>query len=401
MQLIIHRGTHEIGGSCVEIKDENTRLLFDFGLPLDDRENIKLNINGLYKNDKPEIDGIFITHSHPDHYCLLSSVNSEIHVYTSKTTANIIQNVSKIKGENNYSDLNLNIIEKPVNIGDYTIIPHEVDHSAGGSLAFEIIRSGKKILYTGDLRFHGRTSYLSRNLAKIKNVDYLIMEGSTLGRPDQKLKTEEDVFDEMTNAFTTDKLCFVNFSSQNLDRFISVYKACLKTKKSLVIDPYTCFVLENFKEISKNIPQWNWNNIRVYFGGGKHTKNLAGSGKLFTYKSKKISVEEILSYPEKYVVKTAKAICDKILSLYDVSKIEYIYSMWSGYLDNPSYLDILKPQIRHIHTSGHAYISDLQEFVQKIEPKVIIPIHTQLPEKYTELYNAEIKILKDGEILNL
>lgn len=56
MQLIIHRGTHEIGGSCVEIKDENTRLLFDFGLPLDDRENIKLNINGLYKNDKPEID---------------------------------------------------------------------------------------------------------------------------------------------------------------------------------------------------------------------------------------------------------------------------------------------------------------------------------------------------------
>jgi ribonuclease J len=75
--------------------------------------------------------------------------------------------------------------------------------------------------------------------------------------------------------------------------------------------------------------------------------------------------------------------------------------MWSGYLDNPSYLDILKPQIKHIHTSGHAYVKDLQEFVQRIKPKVIIPIHTQLPEKYTELYNAEIKILKDGEILNL
>ena len=126
MQLIIHRGTHEIGGSCVEIRDKNTRLLFDFGLPLDDRENIKLDINGLYKNDKPEIDGIFITHSHPDHYGLLDSVNPEIPVYTSKTTVNIIQNVSKIKGENNYSDLNLNIIENPVNIGDFTIIPHEV-----------------------------------------------------------------------------------------------------------------------------------------------------------------------------------------------------------------------------------------------------------------------------------
>ena len=401
LSIIIHRGTHQIGGNCVEIRDDNTRLLFDFGLPLDDRENIKLDINGLYKNDKPEIDGIFITHAHPDHYGLLDSVNSEIPVYTSKTTVNIIQNVSEIKGENNYSDLNLNIIENPVNIGDFTIIPHEVDHSAGGSLAFEIIHNGKKILYTGDLRFHGRISYLSRNLAKIKNVDYLIMEGSTLGRPDQKIKTEDDVFDEITNAFTTDKLCFVNFSSQNLDRFISVYKACLRTKKSLVIDPYTCFVLENFKEISKNIPQWNWNNIRVYFGGGKHTKNLADSGKLFTYKNKKISAEEILSDPEKYVVKTAKAICVKILSLYDISKIEYIYSIWSGYLDNPSYLNILKPQIKHIHTSGHAYVKDLQEFVQRIKPKVIIPIHTEMPQKYSQLYDAEIKILKDGEILNL
>ena len=401
MQLIIHRGTHEIGGSCVEIRDKNTRLLFDLGLPLNNTENIKLNINGLYKNDKSEINGIFITHSHPDHYGLLDSVNPEIPIYTSKITANIIQNVSEIKGEDNYSDLNLNIIEKPVNIGDFTIIPRNVDHSAAGSLAYEIIRSGKKILYTGDLRFHGRTSYLSKNLAKITDLDYLIMEGSTLDRPDQKIKTEDNVFDEMANVFTTNKLCFVSFSSQNLDRFISGYKACLKTKKTLVIDPYTCFVLENFKDINKNIPQWNWNNIRVYFGGGKYTKKLADCGKLFTYKSKKISTEEILSYPEKYVVKTAKAICDKILSIYDVSKIEYIYSMWSGYLDNSSYLDILKPQVRHIHTSGHAYIRDLQEFVQKIEQKIIIPIHTQLPEKYTELYDAEIKILKDGEILNL
>ena len=401
MQLIIHRGTHEIGGSCVEIRDKNTRLLFDLGLPLNNTENIKLNINGLYKNDKSEINRIFITHSHPDHYGLLDSVNPEIPIYTSKITANIIQNVSEIKGEDNYSDLNLNIIEKPVNIGDFTIIKRNVDHSAAGSLAYKIIHNGKKILYTGDLRFHGRTSYLSKNLAKITDVDYLIMWGSTLARPDQKIKTEDNVFDEMADVFTTIKLCFVSFSSQNLDRFISVYKACLKTKKTLVIDPYTCFVLENFKDINKNIPQWNWNNIRVYFGGGKYTKKLADCGKLFTYKSKKISTEEILSYPEKYVVKTAKAICDKILSIYDVSKIEYIYSMWSGYLDNSSYLDILKPQVRHIHTSGHAYIRDLQEFVQKIEQKIIIPIHTQLPEKYTELYDAEIKILKDGEILNL
>ena len=65
------------------------------------------------------------------------------------------------------------------------------------------------------------------------------------------------------------------------------------------------------------------------------------------------------------------------------------------------YLDILKPQIKHIHASGHAYIKGLQEFVQKIEPKVIIPIHTDSPERYSGLYDAEIKVLNDGEVLNL
>ncbi len=37
MDLTIHRGTHEIGGSCVELATENTRILIDVGLPLVDK----------------------------------------------------------------------------------------------------------------------------------------------------------------------------------------------------------------------------------------------------------------------------------------------------------------------------------------------------------------------------
>jgi len=36
MQLIIHRGTKEIGGSCVEIQSGDSRILIDFGVPLVD-----------------------------------------------------------------------------------------------------------------------------------------------------------------------------------------------------------------------------------------------------------------------------------------------------------------------------------------------------------------------------
>jgi len=39
MKLIIHRGTHEIGGSCIELVSANSRILLDFGLPLVDSNN--------------------------------------------------------------------------------------------------------------------------------------------------------------------------------------------------------------------------------------------------------------------------------------------------------------------------------------------------------------------------
>ena len=35
MQVCIHRGSKQIGGSCVEVESQGQRLLIDLGLPLD------------------------------------------------------------------------------------------------------------------------------------------------------------------------------------------------------------------------------------------------------------------------------------------------------------------------------------------------------------------------------
>lgn len=34
MNIIIHRGTKEVGGSCVEITCQDSCILIDFGIPL-------------------------------------------------------------------------------------------------------------------------------------------------------------------------------------------------------------------------------------------------------------------------------------------------------------------------------------------------------------------------------
>ena len=84
------------------------------------------------------------------------------------------------------------------------------------------------------------------------------MEGTTLGRAEQDIVKEEDLEKEFVKIFKSDKLPLVQFSPQNIDRFVTVFRACKRTGKTLVIDPYTAYVLEVYSSMSDSIPQYNW-----------------------------------------------------------------------------------------------------------------------------------------------
>ena len=85
----------------------------------------------------------------------------------------------------------------------------------------------------------------------------------------------------------------------------------------------------------------------------------------------------------------------------DKDKINIVFSMWKGYLDRPNQFENYKDIITLLHTSGHAYIEDLQKFVETVQPKNIIPIHTENRGKYKELFNANVIESDDGQIINL
>lgn len=227
------------------------------------------------------------------------------------------------------------------------------------------------------------------------------MEGTTLGRSEQHIVKEKDLEEEFVRIFKTDKLPIIQFSPQNIDRFVTVYRACLKTNKTLVIDPYTCCVLGVYASVSKNIPQYDWNNIMVNFARNSINDKLAEMKDLFKYKAKKITVNEILTQPDKYVVKGSWAINRQILSRLEKDKINIIFSMWKGYLDRGGQFAEYKDIIIPLHTSGHAYIEDLQKMVDMMKPKFLIPVHTEYKEKYKELFSADVIELSDGQIFAL
>jgi len=430
MHLIIHRGTKEIGGSCVELKSKNTRILIDFGMPLVDTAGKKFDSNilkhktidqlkalkilpdikGLYKNDKKEIDAIILSHSHLDHYGLFSYVNPEIPIYMSRGAKELIE-ISDIFIPTKIGKINAKVIDKlkPFTIGDIKIRPYLVDHSAFDALAFLVEADGKRIFYSGDFRGHGRKSILFLRMIKNppKNIDCLMMEGSTLGRDDKEIVDEETVQKMIEDVLArTSNIMFISASSQNIDRLVSAYKACIHTDSIFVIDLYTAFILDRLKAISKGIPQYNWKNMRVkYFK--YHADCLVKAGfktLLYKYNSRKIEMDEI-NRKQSHILMLLRdnsifdAVINNLRSAYPI----LIYSMWEGYLKKEFIEKCLQKGIRiaQMHTSGHAYPSDLKKFASVMAPKVLIPIHTFSSARYKELFKGKINILKDGEVYSV
>lgn len=421
MKLTIHRGSKEIGGTCIEFHSGKSRILIDFGLPLVDenREPFspeKINnqtkedlinsgvlpdIEGLYKGEAPLIDAILISHPHPDHYGLLSYVNPMIPVYMSRG-CQLLLDISYYFGQTDCDLGNVKTVSplRQFNIGNFLITPYLMDHSGFDALAFLIECKGKKIFYTGDFRGHGRKDYLFSNLLKDppKDIDYLILEGTLVGRDDSKYRSEQDVEDKLSGLFRNqNEQFFIACSSQNIDRIVSVYKACVRSDRIFIIDPYTAYVLYKLKEISPNIPQFDWGkNIRVFFITNSYTDKLAGDNSLFKFQTAKITYEDIKAIRNRVVIKDSYSTREKIANKNDMNNSTLIYSIWEGYLQGVrEFWDRHNVPIVEVHASGHAYIEELKELVTAIKPANIIPIHTFYPEKYSDHFGCDVKIIKD------
>lgn len=427
MKLTFHRGTKEIGGTCIELQSRTSKLLIDFGLPLVDenRERFDSNkiinqtkesliqqgllpkINGLCDNETASLDAILLSHPHQDHYGLLSFVNHEIPVYMSQGCRALIE-ASYFFNQTNYDLKNIKTVKawQPFKKGNFLITPFLVDHSGFDALAFLIECEGKRIFYTGDFRGHGRKSILFDNLLKNppKNIDYLILEGSMIGRDQGKYETEQDIEKEFTALFKgNNKLFFMACSSQNIDRMVSIYRACLRSNRIFVIDPYTAFVLDKLKIVSRKIPQFNWsNNIKIFFVPGSYTAKMAERKSLYKFKSGKITYQEMQNMRNSLVIKDSYATRNVFAKKNGIADSVLIYSMWEGYLtDVKEFWNKHNIPIIQVHSSGHAYVEELQLFVSAIRPKYIIPNHTFYPEKYFDYFGSNIKIIKDKEPVEL
>jgi ribonuclease J len=432
MKLTIHRGTHEIGGSCVEVRsdDGDQRIVVDLGMPLvrPDRtpfdwrqyenlspeelleEGILPPVDGLYAHQEPDVQAVLISHAHQDHYGLLRFIHPEIPVYCSTGSRALIE-VSNIflNTAVNIRQLEPLTMWESVTVGGFTVTPYLMDHSAPDAVAFVVDIEGNRLFYSGDFRGHGRKRAVFERLLShpVPDIDCLLLEGTMIGRSEGAYRSEQEVETaireviESTNSYT-----FVFASSQNLDRLISVYRAALQTDALFVIDLYTAFVLDRLKVISPNIPQASWRNVRVLYSR-YHANKLAefDRSQLYRFRGSKIDMTELEAHTGRSVFfyRDNRIFRRMLRNLGSLTNSRAIYSMWPGYLEGGDLEAVLSShgiEMTLIHTSGHAVESDLKRLVSSLDPGCVVPMHTFHPDHFANMFENVIT-LDDGEELQI
>jgi ribonuclease J len=439
MRFKIHRGTKEIGGSCVEVWTDTSRIVIDLGMPLVNPDKTPFDAqdaetgsaeNLLHDGILPDIPSLYndnsktallISHAHRDHYGLMKHINPSCQVWLGFATQLLIELTNTFTG-GTWTIQNAHHFkhDKSFKIGDITITPYLMDHAAFDAYAFLVEADGKSLFYSGDFRLHGRKGNMFEWFCSKfdKNVDYLLLEGSTIGRSEKPFLTESELEDEFVTVFKKTKgIHLIMVSGQNIDRLVTIYRACKKSEKILLIDFYIANVLKTLnKKANKSIPfpsVESFPEIKVYYPYHL-TNRMIQLGKdaetVYPFKIHKIGKEKLDELSDKLVMVVRPSVqndLERYLHKYDDGC--FIYSMWDGYINKPGktkdFLDFIAQKgmvIKHIHTSGHADLSGLKKMIEVVKPKHLVPIHTFESARYTELFQGiDIVLADDRETIEL
>jgi ribonuclease J len=350
----------------------------------------------------------------------------------------------------------------------YKLIP--VGHSVPGACSVLLtLPDGRRILYTGDIRFHGAGEVTIDDYvnAICEGVDVMITEGTRI--ESENILTETQVGRDITqDIHRCSGLVLISFGWKDLTRFNTVYEAAKANNRTLAITPKLAYLLY---EMHHNFPQEypdprKMGNLKVYlrregdllysatdydkwelgylhFHGrnmSKEDQNLIriaehlcvggaenNYGKplpendgncnyqdiydlALSHLKHGVRAYEIRQKPQQYVLMFSFWDANELFDLipqkgnHDTRYIsastepfseemeidETKMFQWMKHFKINYDTEKDKEVFKRRHVSGHAAKPELQEVINKINPKILIPIHTEKPEKFKDIYQGNI-----------
>ena len=416
--------------------------LLEFGL-LPDLEGIYrcdyLNHCKLPSGETPSIDGVLLSHAHMDHSSYIHYLREDIPIHCTQASKDIMQALdetgssgtcelislkesfqtyinskggeSKLQGEQTKKSRPYNIVENRFTIGEFEAEALPVSHSLEGATAYILHTSAGPVVYTGDFRFHGykgdETRRFVERAAEVEPVA-MICEGTRINstQSDSEERVKEVAKERVDK---TDGLVVANFPVRDTDRMQSFFRVARQTDRALVINLKQAYLLELFRKSGIPTPRIDDEQIRIYvprktwgvYGDDRFSEKIQREDydyweREFLDHANAVTARDIRENQDDYIFR-----CDffELKELIDVKPEAgscYIRSVCEPF-DIEMELDLKKAEnwLTHfglypytqIHASGHLNYDEIKEVVETVQPKALIPVHTQHAEVFKNFHD--------------
>jgi len=323
---------------------------------------------------------------------------------------------------------------KTFKVGDIDVIAYEVDHSLPGATAYLIHTSEGSILYTGDFRFHGYLGDRTREMVEQvsnEDIEVVITEGT---RVTQETGTSEaEVYTHAKKlAENTSDLVVTTFPARDLTRLLTFYRIACETGRKLVIDFTQAYLLEQFSKISNRYPPSDDPNICLFAArkswgiAGRNDVSSNIDGEFYpgnirdqdygTWEREYLHRENTVNFLDlqdqrEFLLVMSYFQLNQLIDVKPVEGSKYLRSVTEPFSDEmrldaervQNWLDLFKLDLYgmesedKLHASGHASGPELNDLINRVEPKVVMPIHTEHPVLFQD-FSAKVKNVERGEM---
>jgi len=291
-----------------------------------------------------------------------------------------------------------------------------VDHSIFGASAFAVETSQGWVVYTGDIRLHGKYGSLTREFAQAVstlNPTALICEGTHVDA--------ETAIDEATVHSRAldivrgcDTLVIADFGPRNLERLLTFRDIAQDCSRKLVISAKDFYLLEAaslatqvvlppekddvmllYKE-PKRLEKWEEEVYAKYGGRTVEPEGLKKNGADYILCFSFWDINELIEIdPDPggvYIYSSSEAFDEE--QRFDIVRLRNWLKLFGMRPVGVPDAQTGKPleEEKGFHASGHITGPDLLELIKTINPDFVIPVHTENPAFFKE--NIEPKKLR-------
>jgi ribonuclease J len=286
-----------------------------------------------------------------------------------------------------------------------------VDHSIPGACAWGIETSSGWVIYSGDLRLHGKRASLTRKFmedAASLQPRVLILEGTNVQR--ETNIAEKEVYQNGKKAISSAQgLVIADFSPRDVDRLLTFLQIARETGRKLAILPKDAYLLKTIRLLELATPDIaTENNIVIYQDTiASKSPQLWMRNVCKDYESKLVLADDVSKAQDKFIL------CFSFWDLNELPSINprrgslYVFSSSEPH-DEEQEIDFrrlhnwlehfeikgfglpvenngdwqIPDEQRGLHASGHACGPDLLRIALQIKPQTLIPVHSEHSDFY-------------------